>query len=50
VPFVTWDGVNPTPGNENTGYCTHSSILFPTWHRAYLALFEVCQSKVEAAW
>lgn len=24
-----------------TGYCTHSSILFPTWHRPYLALFEV---------
>lgn len=23
------------------GYCTHGSILFPTWHRPYLALFEV---------
>ena len=25
------------------GYCTHGSILFPTWHRPYLSLFEVCQ-------
>ncbi|KAF2210376.1 hypothetical protein CERZMDRAFT_69382 [Cercospora zeae-maydis SCOH1-5] len=22
------------------GYCTHDSILFPGWHRAYMALFE----------
>ncbi|KAG7292970.1 hypothetical protein NEMBOFW57_003015 [Staphylotrichum longicolle] len=27
-------------GNENTGYCTHSSVLFPTWHRPYMALYE----------
>ncbi len=38
-PFVAWDGVN---GPYEKGYCTHSSILFPTWHRPYLALFEVC--------
>lgn len=37
-PFVAWDGVN---GPFKTGYCTHGSILFPTWHRPYLALFEV---------
>lgn len=23
-----------------TGYCTHGSTLFPTWHRPYLAYFE----------
>lgn len=23
------------------GYCTHASILFPTWHRVYLLLIEV---------
>lgn len=23
------------------GFCTHSSIIFLTWHRPYLALFEV---------
>ncbi|MCJ1361156.1 hypothetical protein MMC16_000253 [Acarospora aff. strigata] len=36
-PYVAWDGVN---GPYKTGYCTHGSILFPTWHRPYLALFE----------
>lgn len=38
-PNVPWDGVQ---GDENSGvgYCTHSSVLFPTWHRPYMALFE----------
>ena len=27
------------------GFCTHSSILFLTWHRPYLALFEVGTSQ-----
>ncbi|KAK3337241.1 hypothetical protein B0T19DRAFT_481606 [Cercophora scortea] len=40
IPHKTWGGVGPTPGNEDTGYCTHSSVLFPTWHRPYLALYE----------
>ena len=29
-----------TGGGYQPGYCTHNSILFPTWHRPYLALFE----------
>jgi tyrosinase len=41
IPHQTWGGVGPTPGNEDTGYCTHSSVLFPTWHRPYLVLYEV---------
>ncbi|KAG8527171.1 uncharacterized protein KY384_008601 [Bacidia gigantensis] len=36
-PYIPWDGVN---GQYEAGYCTHSSILFPSWHRPYLALFE----------
>jgi hypothetical protein len=42
-PLVPWDeqSVSKTPGILN-GYCTHNSILFPTWHRPYLLLFEVC--------
>lgn len=40
VPWIEWNGVAPTPGNENTGYCTHVSELFLTWHRPYLALYE----------
>lgn len=38
LPFTAWNGV---VGDQVAGYCTHSSILFPTWHRPYLALFEV---------
>jgi tyrosinase len=34
-----WDGVSRT-SVESSGYCTHGSVLFPTWHRPYLALFE----------
>ncbi|PSR97483.1 common central domain of tyrosinase-domain-containing protein [Coniella lustricola] len=41
VPFQPWGGVLPTPGNENSGYCHHQDILFPTWHRAYVSLYEV---------
>ncbi|KAI5862147.1 Di-copper centre-containing protein [Durotheca rogersii] len=40
APALTWAGVDPTPGNEDNGYCTHVSVLFPTWHRPYLALYE----------
>ncbi|OIW34914.1 Di-copper centre-containing protein [Coniochaeta ligniaria NRRL 30616] len=40
VPFQTWGGVKPTPGNEMSGYCTHISVLFPTWHRPYVSLYE----------
>lgn len=38
VPYRSWDDV---AGNQKLGYCTHASILFPSWHRPYLALFEV---------
>ena len=37
-PYVPWN--NATPDKEG-GYCRHRSILFPTWHRPYVALFEV---------
>ncbi|KXH25142.1 hypothetical protein CSIM01_11403 [Colletotrichum simmondsii] len=40
VPFVPWNGVPGVPGGEERGYCTHMSILFPSWHRVYLALYE----------
>jgi tyrosinase len=36
-PYRSWDGVN---GAYQTGYCTHASIIFPTWHRPYLSLYE----------
>lgn len=41
VPNQPWDGVGWNPNAQGAvGYCTHSSILFPTWHRAYMTLFE----------
>jgi tyrosinase len=47
-PHRPWDGVSsvkfpPSGGsvNHNRGYCSHGSAIFPTWHRAYLAQFEV---------
>ena len=43
LPSVAWDGVaaNQQALSEGAiGYCPHSSPLFPTWHRAYVALYE----------
>ncbi|PQE18684.1 hypothetical protein CJF30_00009685 [Rutstroemia sp. NJR-2017a BBW] len=39
-PYLPYDNVTATDGDEKNGYCTHVSILFPTWHRPYLALYE----------
>lgn len=41
-PYRPWGGVKGTNNPGWQGYCTHSSILFASWHRPYLALFEVC--------
>ncbi|KAF3937147.1 Tyrosinase [Dactylella cylindrospora] len=37
-PYKAWNGV--TGGRTDSGYCTHSDVLFPSWHRPYLALYE----------
>lgn len=39
LPQVPWDGV--AGRGDHPGYCVHASVTFPTWHRPYLALFEV---------
>ncbi|KAL9607640.1 MAG: hypothetical protein Q9167_007463 [Letrouitia subvulpina] len=39
-PFVAWDEPPQKPATNDKGYCTHNSILFCTWHRPYLLLFE----------
>ena len=39
-PYMSWADVQARPGGQNSGYCTHVSPLFSTWHRPYLALFE----------
>ncbi|KAG8983087.1 hypothetical protein FRB93_007678 [Tulasnella sp. JGI-2019a] len=38
LPYVSWDGA-ANPGNTQ-GYCEHGTLLFPTWHRPYVALYE----------
>ncbi|KAK6536778.1 hypothetical protein TWF281_000992 [Arthrobotrys megalospora] len=38
APYAPWNNVNGP--NTGTGYCPHASILFPTWHRPYLATIE----------
>ncbi|KAK3717187.1 hypothetical protein LTR37_005896 [Vermiconidia calcicola] len=48
VPNVDWDGVGKCSDCGNAdGYCTHDSILFLGWHRAYVALLE--QELIKAA-
>ncbi|KAH7065183.1 hypothetical protein B0J12DRAFT_693548 [Macrophomina phaseolina] len=40
-PYVNWDGVGPYSSSPWwPGYCPHSSNLFGTWHRPYIALYE----------
>jgi tyrosinase len=39
-PYIPWDNVGPSANGWSNGYCTHTSNLFPTWHRPYLALYE----------
>ncbi|KAK2011866.1 Di-copper centre-containing protein [Colletotrichum eremochloae] len=39
-PDRRWNDKMVRVENSFGGFCTHSSILFLTWHRPYLALFE----------
>ncbi|KDR79498.1 hypothetical protein GALMADRAFT_208846 [Galerina marginata CBS 339.88] len=44
LPNITWDGATGDqpfdPDSQWGGYCTHGSVLFPTWHRPYVMLYE----------
>lgn len=42
LPSESWDGANSAAGDAGyyVGYCRHQSIVFPTWHRPYMALYE----------
>lgn len=49
MPYVRWGDSGPDSslgGDTFGGYCTHGSVLFPTWHRPYTALFEVSSQNV----
>ncbi|KAJ6619317.1 photo-regulated tyrosinase [Mycena sp. CBHHK59/15] len=45
LPYQPWDGSGQKPVDPNDpeawqGYCTHGNVLFPTFHRPYVFLFE----------
>jgi tyrosinase len=46
LPHESWDNAQIVRNarGDVANYCTHASVLFPTWHRAYLAVFEVCHT------
>jgi tyrosinase len=39
-PFQTWNNF-PTPLMNQAGFCPHAQALFGSWHRPYLAIYEV---------
>lgn len=41
VPRTSWNGVGQCSScSDADGYCCHDSVLFPAWHRTYMALYE----------
>ncbi|ODH17048.1 hypothetical protein ACO22_06311 [Paracoccidioides brasiliensis] len=49
MPYLPWNGEEvPKNGPKPTGYCTHSTVLFPSWHRPYVALYEQCIQEIIA--
>ncbi|EKM78930.1 hypothetical protein AGABI1DRAFT_114468 [Agaricus bisporus var. burnettii JB137-S8] len=41
LPFTPWAKPKDTPTVPyESGYCTHSQVLFPTWHRVYVSIYE----------
>ncbi|KAI0297811.1 photo-regulated tyrosinase [Multifurca ochricompacta] len=40
VPYIQWEASGDSKPVKWDGYCTHGSVLFPTWHRPYVALYE----------
>jgi len=41
LPYKPWNGIKGAEDRTWGGYCTHGSVLFPTWHRPYVLLYEV---------
>ncbi len=41
LPTGNWDDVGKRFQDGNGGYCAHGVLVFPTWHRPYLAMIEV---------
>lgn len=42
LPPIPWDASGGLqPSGDWKGYCSHGTVIFPTWHRPYMCLFEV---------
>lgn len=49
-PYKPWnDAQASSEAMANSGYCTHVSGIFLTWHRPYLALYEVSHLLVKSS-
>lgn len=49
LPLVSWGGVGREGLEKNQMgdyFCSHNMATFPTWHRPYLALYEVIPSSI----
>ncbi|KAJ5833967.1 tyrosinase [Penicillium riverlandense] len=42
MPYKQWneEETQKIGLNETIGYCTHTTVLFPSWHRPYLVMYE----------
>ncbi|PNY27459.1 Tyrosinase [Tolypocladium capitatum] len=40
MPFIEWNGAGAKKTDGWEGYCPHGELIFMTWHRTYMALFE----------
>ncbi|KAJ7269098.1 tyrosinase [Mycena rebaudengoi] len=47
LPYQPWDDSGEQPADPQgwEGYCTHGNVLFPTFHRPYVLLFEQALQK-----
>jgi len=43
LPYIDW---NQSPRDGQNGYCVHGTVLFPTWHRPYVVVFEQVINKL----
>ena len=43
LPPTSWNysGSEGPVSGKRVGYCAHGMVIFPTWHRPYICLFEV---------
>jgi len=47
APITPWDNAANLRDDQNGMYCVHGKPTFPTWHRVYLAQFEVRMQNLE---